>query len=253
MPYLPYLYELSPLYLLQAAMTIWMLTDANKRGVDRSWFWIILAFQPFGAWAYFFIYKAKDIQGGSGIFGNLGNLFHRPPSLAELRHRVEQLPTVANQLDLGERLVETGAPAEALPYLQAVLAREPNHCQCLFLAAQCHRHLGHAQEAVPLLQTIISRNPSWSDYEAWRMLIDVNDQLGDRAAALERSRELARVAPNLQHKCLLAEHLLDTGDKGEARRIVERGLEDYRYLSGPSRRRDGRWVGKAKQLLKQID
>src|SRR5438105_3280483 len=131
MPYLPYMYELSPLYLLQAAMTIWMLTDANKRGVDRSWFWIILAFQPFGAWAYFFIYKAKDIQGGSGIFGNLGNLFHRPPSLAE--------------------------------------------------------------------------------------------------------------------------HLLDTGDKGEARRIVDRGLEDYRYLSGPSRRRDGRWVGKAKQLLKQID
>ena len=48
-------------------------------------------------------------------------------------------------------------------------------------------------------------------------------------------------------------HLLDTGEKGEARKIVERGLEDYRYLRGPSRRRDGRWVGKAKQLLKQTD
>src|SRR5262249_20267137 len=162
MPYLPYLYELSPLYLLQAAFTIWLLVDANKRRVEMYWFWIILVVQPLGAWAYFFIYKAKDIQGGSGFFGNLGNLFHRPPSLAELRHRVEQLPTVANQLALGERLVETGAHAEALPYLQAVAAREPNHCQCLHLLAQCHRQLGRPEQAVPLLETIISRNSSWN-------------------------------------------------------------------------------------------
>jgi hypothetical protein len=49
--------------------------------------------------------------------------------------------------------------------------------------------------------------------------------------------------------CLLAECLLEAGEEAEARKVLEQGLDDYRYLRGPSRRRDGRWVGKARQLL----
>ena len=59
--HLPFLYELSPLYLAQAGLTIWMLMDANRRGVEGYWFWLILGFQPIGAWAYFFAYKVKDL------------------------------------------------------------------------------------------------------------------------------------------------------------------------------------------------
>src|SRR5262245_49125561 len=39
--------EFSPLYLAQAGLTIWMLIDASRRGVEFYWFWIILFFQPF--------------------------------------------------------------------------------------------------------------------------------------------------------------------------------------------------------------
>jgi hypothetical protein len=234
----------------QAALTIWMLIDANRRGVEYYWFWIILLFQPFGAWAYFIVYKTKDFQDRPSLFTGF---FHRRPSQDELRHRVARSPTPANRLELGEHLVEIQAFDEALPYLNAVLAREPEHCRCLFLLAQCHRGLGHAEEAVPLLLKLIARQPGWSDYQAWHTLIEVFQETGDHSGALVRCRDLVRLAPSLQHKCLLAEHLLDRGEKGEARRIVEQGLDDYRYLSGPSRRRDGRWVGKAKQLLKRID
>ena len=48
-----------------------------------------------------------------------------------------------------------------------------------------------------------------------------------------------------------AEHLLKAGEKAEARQVMEQGLDDYQYLTGPSRRRDRRWVGKAKQLRQQ--
>src|SRR5438132_8430632 len=94
----PILYELSPLYLLQAALTVWMLIDAHRRQVDYYWFWIILVLQPFGPWAYFALYKVKEIRGGSGW---VGGLFHRPPALEELRHRIERSPTVANRLEFG--------------------------------------------------------------------------------------------------------------------------------------------------------
>src|SRR5947209_10854271 len=123
MRYTPYLYELSPLYLAQAAMTIWMLVDANRRRVDTYWYWLILAFQPFGAWAYFFSYKARELRGGSGW---LAGLFQSPASLAELRRRAERMPTVASRLDLGERLVEVGEFAEAVPHLEVVLKHEPD-------------------------------------------------------------------------------------------------------------------------------
>src|SRR4051812_34944471 len=108
LPY--YLLELSPLWLAQAALTIWMVIDANRRGVDGYWFWIILVIQPLGAWAYFFVHKLPALRRDGGWFAGL---FQRRASLAELRHRADQSPTPANRLELGDRLVETGAFAEA--------------------------------------------------------------------------------------------------------------------------------------------
>jgi hypothetical protein len=241
--------EWSLLYVLQAALTIWMLVDVSRRGVEFYWFWIILIFQPFGAWIYFFLYKARELGGGHRW---LSNLFHRRPSLQELRHRVERLPTMACRLELSERLVEIREYAEALPHLEAVLEREPEHCQALFALAETRRGLGQPDLSVPLLQKLLSRHSSWGDYKAWHALIEVRAEAGDQAGALNSCRELARIAPSLEHRYLLAEHLLDSGDKDQAIEIVQQGLDDYRYLTGISRRRDRRWVGKAKQLLKEI-
>src|SRR5215204_751277 len=114
----PFLYELSPLYLVQAALTIWMLVDASRRGVEMYWFWIILVFQPLGAWAYFFVYKLGDFTRGGGT-GWVNNLFTRRPSLEQLRYRAEQSPTLTARLELAERLVEAGEYQEAEPHLKA--------------------------------------------------------------------------------------------------------------------------------------
>src|SRR5437870_3195515 len=183
----PHLYQLSPLYLAQAALTVWMLVDAYRRGVDFYWYWIILVFQPLGAWAYLFIFKVKDFRIDHGW---LTSLFHRPPSLQELRHRVERSATLASRLELAERLAEAGEYAEALPHLEAVLAREADHCQALFLLAASHRGLGHPEQAVPPLEKLIARHPSWRDYEAWHTLIEVRRETGDLAGAVASCREL---------------------------------------------------------------
>ncbi|HEV3118420.1 MAG TPA: tetratricopeptide repeat protein [Gemmataceae bacterium] len=249
MPFFPHFFEYSsPLWIAQLAFTIWMLVDAHRRGVEFYWFWLILVFQPLGAWVYFILYKAKELRGGQGW---LANLFHRPPSLQELRHRTERLPTIANRLELGERLVDAGEYAEALPHLEAVLARESEHCQALYALAEAHRGLGHPEQAVTPLQKLIARHSGWSDYKAWNALIHVRDICGDQDGALGACRDLARIAPTLEHKCLLAEHLLATGQKEEAGRVLAQGLDDFRYTTGLSRRRDRKWLGKAKQLTKQ--
>jgi hypothetical protein len=250
MLHFPYLIEMSPLYMVQAALTVWMLIDASRRSVDGWWFWVILALQPVGAWVYFFNYKWPDLRSGSS---GLTNMFQRRISVQELEHRVERSPTALNRLELGKRLVEEGRFEEALPHLQAMLAREPEHCAALFAVAHAHRGLNHPDQAVPALQKLVAHQPGWGDYSAWRLLVQVCAEAGDRAAAITHGRELARIAPSLQHRCLLAEHLLAAGQTVEARKVLEQGLDDYRYLSGPSRGRERRWVGKAKQLLEQSD
>lgn len=244
------LYEMPYLAVPQLALTIWMLVDAHRRGVEFYWFWIILIFQPLGAWAYFFIYKLQDFRAGQG---SLGHFFQRRASLDELRYRVERAPTVANHLEYGERLIEKGTFAEAIPHLEAVLKHEPEHCQALFALARCQRAQGNPQQALPLLGKVVARHPAWGNYEAWHALIEARQEAGDPAGAVNGCRELARIAPTLEHKCLLAEYLTSAGDHAEARKILEQGLDDYQYLAGPYRRRNRRWANKAKQLLKRIE
>jgi hypothetical protein len=248
MPYFPLLYEFWPLYVLQAAITIWMLVDANRRGVEQYWFWIILAFQPLGAWAYFFLYKVREFRGGSNWFAGL---FQRRPSVVELRRQVQRTPTMAARLELSKYLVEGGEYAEALEHLEVVLGHEAGHCHALFLLASCHRGLGRPADALPPLQKLLARQQSWGNYEAWKVLVEVRQEAGDPTGALASCRELARAAPGLEHACLLADHLLAAGDKAEAHKTVAQALEDYHYLTGLSRRRNRPWVGRAKQLLKE--
>lgn len=247
-PWFPYLYESTPLLILQLALTLWMLTDASRRHVDTWWIWIILVIQPLGAWAYFCVYKLPDLNSGAW----LANLFHRPPSVEELRHWAEQTPTLANRLELGERLAETGAYGEAVRYLEPVVAQEPEHCRAQVALARAYRGLGNPHKAVPLLKQVIARQPSWGNYDAYRQLIEVSQEAGDQTEVLTQCRALVRALPSLEHRHRLATQLLATGQKAEARTVLTEGLTEYRYLSGPSRRRDRRWVGKVQQLLKQV-
>ncbi len=240
----------SLLYLCQMAFTVWMLVDAHRRGVEYYWFFLIFMLQPFGSWVYFLLFKVKDFQTDRGW---LVSLFHRPPALDELRRRAQRSGTVASRLELGSRLAETGEFEEAIPHLEAVLGHEPEHCEALYSLAIARRGLSQFSMAVPPLRKIIARHPTWSNYKAWHTLVAVQEAGGEKEQALSTCRELARVAPSTQHGYLLAQQLIAHGKNDEARQVLEQKLEDYRYMTGFSRRVARRWVGKSKQLLKQID
>ncbi len=242
---LPYLWPV--LSVVQTAFTIWMLVDAYRRQAEAYWFWVILLFQPLGAWIYFFVIKGADLRGLTGLLQ-----FQRRPSLAELRYRADHLPTLSSNLDLAERLIEMDQHQDALLYLEAARKREPDHCRILYLLAVCSTELGELDSAVEFLNRINGRDRCWSDYSAWRLLVDVHDQRSDGAAALSACRELVRLSPTLRHKCLLADHLFDEGLVDEASNLLRQALEDYRYSPSNFRWRNRRWASEARRLCKQL-
>ena len=234
----------------QTAFMVWMLVDAYRRGAEYYWFLIILLVPGLGAWVYFFAVKVP-----SGDFRNIsfGGLVRRGPSLDQLRYLAEQTPTLMNHLNLAQRLIELGAHAEAVPHLEAVLKTEPDHGMALYSLAACHQALGRPTEAVPVLEKLLRRDNRWGNYAGWRLLVESQDDAGDRTGALHSCRELARLAPTLQNQCLLAEHLLDEGQTIEARMLLEQALRDHDYAPGHVRRRNGRWAAEARRLLKRTE
>jgi hypothetical protein len=157
----------------------------------------------------------------------------------------------AGHLELAERLIELQAYAEAEPHLKQVLAREPDHNTAMFDMAECYRHTNRAVEAVPLLLKLNTLRPSWRDYLAWHSLIEVYQETGNQIDAVAQARKLAQVAPNVQHQCLLARSLIEAGEHTEARQVVEKTIEAYRFNPRPGPN-DRRWIGKARQLLKEL-
>jgi hypothetical protein len=241
-------------FLLQGLLTVWLLVDCRNRGQDQMWFWVILWFQPLGAWAYFVAVKLPQLRGhsaGPGLPG-LGTLFQRRASLDELRYKAEHIPTLANRLALAQRLIEKGQYEEAVPPLREALKTEPDHGQILYSLALCHVRAGRPLEGIPHLDRLLGRDPRWSNYAGWHLLAEARAAAGDPAGALEACRGLARLAPTLQHHCLLAEHLLAAGHTGEARGLLERSLRDHDFAPTPIRRRNRRWASRARKLQKTV-
>jgi hypothetical protein len=238
------------LSLLQLAFTIWMMVDAYHRGVETYWYWVILFFQPLGAWVYFFAVKLRTLRwpGKRTIRSGQSNL-----SLKQLRYLVERSPTVANRIALAERLMEKGEHHEAIPLLEAVLAIEPDYCPALHALAECRLATDNAEQARTPLEKLIHRDPYWSDYRAWRTLLEVHRARGELADALATCREFAKRLPTLENKCRLAEHLLDNGKAAEAVQLLDDALQEQQLAPWSTRWHNWRWSRLAQRLLVEAE
>jgi hypothetical protein len=233
------------LALTAIGLMVWALVDLSTRQVPHVWVWVILLLPGLGALIYLFSVVRPNVRGLGGPW------FASRPSLDELRYRAEQAPTLTNHLALAERLIEAEDFAAALAHLEEARKREPDHCQVLYSLAYCHLQQGRPAEAVPLLERLTQREPRWSHDRGWQLLVAAQEQAGDGPAATASCRELVKLSPTLEHYCLLGERLLDEGQTGEARQVLERALQDHEFAPGPSRRRNRRWAGAARRLLRE--
>ena len=237
---------------LQVAFTIWMAVEAARSG-NSYWIWIIIVFQPIGPWIFFFVEMRERVFGRLFVrLPAMSHLFERKTPLDQLEYHAQQSPTVANQVALAERLVELGRFQDAVVPLEAALKREPDFAPATFKLARCRYELHDSAEAERLLTTIVSKDPRWSDYAAWRLLLDVQEDLKRHDALLDTARQLVRMAPRLEHKVILADRLARMNQEGEARLVLENALQEQRFVTGAARRINRPHVRRAQRLLREL-
>jgi hypothetical protein len=247
-----FLFDHPILSVLQLAFTIWMAVEAGRSGTF-FWIWIIIIFQPIGPWIYFFVEMRERVFGRlSGRLPSMAHLFERKASLDQLEYQAQQSPTVANQLALADRLVELGRFQDAVGYLEGALKREPDFAPANFALARCKYELHDSAEAERLLTTIVSKEPRWSDYAAWRLLLDVQEDLKRHEALIDTARQLVKMAPRLEHKVILADRLARMNQEGEARLVLENALQEQRFVTGAIRRINRPHVRRAQRLLREL-
>jgi hypothetical protein len=236
------------LYLLQAAFTIWMLVDAVKRRPILHWYVII--FLPFGPLVYFFAFKIHDRE-----FDWLRGLFRvapRAPSLADLRARAKESPSVENRMRLANALHDAGAYAEAAEVFESVLGTQSDLPDALYGLGRCKMELGEPDAAVELLTRLVEKNRAYRDYAACLELAEALTRTGEDDEAIELLQGLLRSSPRPAHAVALAKRLLAVARVEDAQRVLRESLADHERNHAANQRRDRDAAREVAELLRSI-
>jgi hypothetical protein len=233
--------------LLALAFNIWMLVDAIRRGADYYWF-LIIAFVPFGSLIYFFMVRMRDpdVRQASS---RLKEIVTGPVPLETLQARFADSPSAVNELALAQGLGEAGQWKEAGEHFEHVLKRRPKDPEALFGYGVSLLESDRPREAAVPLADLVDDHPAYRDYAAYPELAAAYQKLGQPEEAVELFRSLHRQSPRLRHAVWLAEALVSVGNTDEAKELLETALR--RSHDGPAhaRKADRPWRKQAEQML----
>jgi hypothetical protein len=229
---------------------LWMLYDAWERRAETYWLYAILLV-PGGAVAYFVLVRLRDSD-ARRMQSRLLNAMKRPESLDKLRHRYERSPTIASRIVLAQALGDAEQWAEAREHFQGVLERRPEEHDALFGLGVCELELGNLDAAAGAFEKLEALNPAYRDFAVYPELAVTYERQGDIAKSIELLRLLVRREPRLRHAVLLAERLVQVGERDEARELLGEALTDHEDAPRYVRRTNRRWARRASALLEQL-
>jgi hypothetical protein len=226
---------------------VWLVIDAIRRREACYWPWIIF-FVPLGGVVYFFLVKIDDYN-----LARIGDLFRRPPSVADLRYHYQQTPSLANRTALAQALYREGSYQEAAEHYSEALRQQPQDPEVLYgfgltrIAQQDYR------EAVVHLNSLVELDKTYRQYGAWPPLAHALFESGSQEECLTALKRLVEENPRIQHKMLLAQYLDKAGSSVEARDVLSDALAEHYRSPRFLKRRNFRPAMQAKSMLRALD
>jgi hypothetical protein len=218
-----------------------------KRGSDRYWIWIILIGGVIGAAAYFIVEGLPD-------FSKMRNSFAGPARrrrIKVLRAVIRENPSAGNYEELGELLSEEKKWADARAAFDQALAQRTDSLDPFYRRGVAAFQLGDDDAAIRDLTHVVGKDPKYDYSRALCILGQAQARGGHTPEAKETFERLMRTSTAAESLCAAAEFLITQGRFAEARELTETILARQMTMPRYQKRRDRKWLGKARQLQRR--
>mgnify|MGYP001305090782 CR=1 FL=1 len=181
-----------------------------------------------------------------GIGAAVMAFLHHRRRIASLRYTVQVNPSdVRAMVELGEHYLRSGRAAQAAEYLEQALARGEDSARAHFLLGAAWVRLGRGDEGRAMLEKALALQPNVAYGEPYLYLIEEaaqrrdDDRIEELVGALEQF-ESVEILTRAGHLCRASRQT------ALARRLFDEAVSNYRYIPAKMRRRERRWLWRAR-------
>jgi hypothetical protein len=236
----------SPVILVMAAFTIWMLVDAIRR---QEWFWVIfiILFPLLNSVLYYLlVYRSAPSLGVPA--------FELPTSvdrdrIKELEDLIAHMDKAHHHAELGGIYFRQGKHDLAENHYRNAHERDPSDPDIQARFGQCLLRLGRATEALPLLEKVCARDAKHEYGQTLMDLAETYSLLGMKDRAIQSWKQVLENHSYARARVELAELYLASGEKEQAFAALQQVLADDAHSPEFQRKQERFWIKRAQRLL----
>jgi hypothetical protein len=219
-----------------------------RRRPDTYWLFIILFLGPIGAAVYIFVEVLPD----AGLLRQSFKVFPRRKRMRELELAIRDNPSAGNWEELGDLYMDDGNLQSARAAYERAIAARSTTPDTFYRRGVCALLLGDAAAALPDLEKVVAKDPNHDFRRAAGLLAHAYAQTGQKEKAEAIFRDVTVTSTLSETYLNFADLLASQGRNAEARDWARKVLDKEPTMPGYLRRRERPWFRRARRTLKQL-
>jgi len=236
--------------LLYVPFLLWMAIWCVRRDPEWTiWIWIILIFQPFGAFIYFL---ARWLPGANIPQPDFAQRFLRKGELQKLEIAARQIGNAHQFIELGDALRETGQLSRAASAYADALAKDPENLQALWGAGWVTFQQEDYQPAHEHLSKLVAIDPAYKFGDVSLLHAKTLVALGRRQEAIEHLETHIKRWRHPEALYVLGQLYFAENEFDESRKHLQALITDIDGSPKAIARKQMSWKSRAQKLLKRL-
>jgi hypothetical protein len=219
-----------------------------RRRPDTYWLFIILFLGPVGAAVYIFVEVLPDV----GLLRQSFKVFPRRKRIGALELAIRDNPSAGNWEELGDLYMDDGNLQSARSAFDKAISARSNTPDTFYRRGVCAILLGDAAAALPDLEKVVAKEPNHDFRRAAGLLAHAYALTGQKEKAEAIFREVTVTSTLSETYLNFADLLASEGRNAEARDWARKVLDKEPTMPGYLRRRERPWFRRARKTLRQL-
>jgi hypothetical protein len=219
-----------------------------RRRPDTYWLYIILFLGPIGALVYIFAEVFPD----AGMLNQSFKGISRGKRIQALELAIRDNPSVGNFEEMGELLMEGGKLQAAREAFNKAIAARSNTLDTFYHRGVCTILLGDAAAALPDLEQVVQKDPNHDFHRAPGLLAQAYALTGQPEKAEALFRKTMVISTLSETYLNFADFLAAQGRGAEAREWAQKVLDKEPTMPSYLRRRERPWSRRARRIIRQL-